>query len=132
MNYYVFTNNIKYCTFTVYFANNFTILTAGKFHILRTGGIGFHFSSTDCPKMAQSYVFVYRYSTYGIFKRPKIIPTWCSLPESQGTFPYEYIPEVEGCVISFKVYDQCHDVQITNDSIDFTCRSAVIDSSNNL
>jgi ribosomal protein L28 len=79
----------KYCILTVYCANNFTIFTAGRCYMLPTDGSVFHFISTDFPKMAQSYVFVYRYSIYVIFQRPEILRPWLYLPEKESTFPYE-------------------------------------------
>jgi hypothetical protein len=89
---------------TVYFANNFTIFTAGTYYMLRTDGSVFHLISTDCLKMGQTYVFVYRCSRYVIFQRPQILRPWCYLPESQTTFSYEYIPETNVCVILLNVY----------------------------
>jgi hypothetical protein len=72
--------------------------------MLRRDVSGFHFISTGCPKMAQSYVFLYRYSRCVIFQRPEILLHWWYLPESLSTFPYEWIPEANVCVIFFWMY----------------------------
>jgi hypothetical protein len=98
-NWFILNSRIPLCcSLTVYSASNFIIFTEGTCYMLRTDGSDFHFISTVCPKMAQSYVFVYRYSRYVIFQRPEILrPLWY-LRESQSTFPYEYIPE-NVCVI---------------------------------
>jgi hypothetical protein len=80
---------LQCCILTVYFANNFTTFTAGTYYMLQRDGSDFHLISTDCLKMGQSYVFVYRCSRYVIFLRPQIFRPWCYLPESQNTFSYE-------------------------------------------
>jgi hypothetical protein len=77
----------------------------------RTDDRGFHHISTDCPKMAQSYVFVYRYSRYVSFQRPKYFEPGAIYRKHKEHSLTNKFRKSMLVLFLVNTYDQFHDVQ---------------------
>jgi hypothetical protein len=80
-------------------------------YMSRTDDRGFHHNSTDCPKMAQSYVFVYRYSRYVIFQRTQYFEPGAIYRKHKAHSLTNKFRKSMFVLFLLNAYDQCHDVQ---------------------